>query len=152
MCQDPQGSKCWHSQKLQKKSYLKKSQRKRKTTCSLAALMSGWKLLAGGSGCRRSSAHSGNSSRIFSATETLASSMNSSTIELVSSSCLACTSIGSCVSESMWNRISGEASSSALWRIRRRVTSNIGDDQHSAVALTADRPHIACRGYKLQES
>ena len=53
-------------------------------TFAFAIVTSGSKLDTGGAGCRRSRAQSGNSARIFSATEMLASNMNSSTIEFVS--------------------------------------------------------------------
>ena len=53
-------------------------------TLDSAALMRGSKFEAGGEGCRRRQAQSGNSSDVFCAVATLASNMNSSTIELVS--------------------------------------------------------------------
>ena len=76
--------------------------------------MRGSKLAGGGSGCLLNTAYSGNSSTIFLATEIFASNMNSSTMELVSRNFFASTSIGSCVSQSTWKRISGDANTSAL--------------------------------------
>lgn len=63
----------------------------------------GSKLDGGGAGCRLSMAQSGKSRNIFCADEMLAANMNSSTIEFVSKTFLASTSIGSAVSLSTLN-------------------------------------------------
>lgn len=96
----------------------------------LTAFIKGSKFVCGGVGWRRSIECSGNSFSIFSATEIFASNMNSSTIEFVSRNCFACTSMGSCVSLSIWKRISGDAKTRALLKRMRKIVEKCWRNLH----------------------
>mmetsp|Transcript_1150 Transcript_1150/g.3774 ORF Transcript_1150/g.3774 Transcript_1150/m.3774 type:complete len:218 (-) Transcript_1150:749-1402(-) len=119
-----------------------------------AAFCRGSNMRSAGTGCLRRRAQSGNFSRTNVATETLARSIISSTSWFASLTWYMPTSSGSCVSESISKRTSGDArvSAPASWRrlrsflamaFRPRMSSVSGSDLASSSILACASAYVS---------